>query len=384
MKKNLNKLATLALTGVLMTGMSFGALATTNATGGVNTEGGKTLVLTKELAVLDVDSGYQASAPAIKYSYAIADNLTAEELGTVSTTDSTARKDGHSVGDPTVAAEAFVATEKAVENKVSRDITLNFGSVKFTEAGVYRYKLVEGTYSSQNNFDYSNSIVESSGEDKSRYIDVYVGWNSDRTGLTITGYVVSYVDGEGKTPGYEVKVNDAGTDVTYGDKYSTYDLTVNKHVTGSLGEKGKDFSFTATVPVPTGSAYNFDNTGDAAEAVEQSDKAVNTNLKDDESFTIKGVPCGNKVKVTEADYSREGYKTYLAIDSEDYGTKENREAEQEQTDATGATVINFKNDKNETTPTGVVMNIAPYAAMILGAGAFAGVFLGRKKSEDEE
>ena len=367
-----------------MTGISFGSLAETNANGGENTEGGNELILTKELAVLDVDSDYQASAPAIKYNYSFATNLSEEDLGTISDSDKTPRKNGHSVGDPTVSAEAFVATEKAVNNKVSKDITLDFSNVNFTEAGVYRYKLIEGNYDSQNNFDYNTAVVVSVVKD--RYIDVYVGWNEAGTDLEIKGYVVRKVEGGEKTPGYEVTVNADGTDVTFGDKYSTYDLTVKKHVTGTLGDRSADFDFTATIPVPGGSSYNFDSTNDQTGAAEQSDTTVNVPLKDSKEFTVKGVPYGSGVSVQESDYTQKGYRTYLAVNSENYGSTESRTTTttKDQITGEGATVVNFKNEKNETTPTGVVMNIAPYAAMILGAGAFAGVFLGKKKSEDEE
>ena len=386
MKKNLNKLATLALTGILMTGMSFGALAENDAPNGVNTTGGEELILIKELAVLDVDSNYQASAPAIQYSYTW-ETVTEDELGTVYDlsgdndriqSDLTKRKVG--TGTPTIDAEAFVATEKAINDKVNKNIKINFSGVTFEEAGVYRYKLVEGGYTASNGFDYSSSIEVSN--EKSRYIDVYVGYVNGN--LKITGYVVSLVEGGKKTPGYEVEIKEDGTDVTFGDKYSTYDLAVNKFVTGTLGEKTKDFAFSATVPVPDGSTYNYANTYDASQNGEKSETSISTTLTDKKTFEIKGVPFNKKVTVSESDYTSNGYKTYLAVDSTDYGSTEARSTEQNQNTIEGATVVNFKNEKNDTPPTGVVMNIAPYAAMILGAGAFAGVFLGRKKSEDEE
>ena len=175
-------------------------------------------------------------------------------------------------------------------------------------------------------------------------------------------------------------------DETSGSVYKTYDLKVNKKVTGTLGDRNKDFNFTTTVKVPEGATYGYDETSNTTKnSIKSNEESVASTLKDSESFEIKGVPFGQKLTVTEDNYSGDGYKTYLAVDAEvsDYSA-ESRTTEQQENNKNGATVINFENKKNDTPPTGVVMNIAPYAAMILGAGAFAGVFLGRKKSEDEE
>lgn len=40
--------------------------------------------------------------------------------------------------------------------------------------------------------------------------------------------------------------------------------------------------------------------------------------------------------------------------------------------------MTVKNDKKGTSPTGVIMTIAPYALMVVLAGAFAVVFLTRR------
>jgi len=73
--------------------------------------------------------------------------------------------------------------------------------------------------------------------------------------------------------------------------------------------------------------------------------------------------------VTEADYSGSGYKTYV-------DGVEKREAKGNAT--ADDTVVTVKNEKNNTAPTGVIMTIAPYALMVVLAGAFAVVFLTRR------
>ena len=390
MKKNLNKLATLALTGILMTGMSFGSLAAVTLNGGVGTSKDTSLEIVKDLGVVDVDSEYVPTTPVVKFTYSIA-AAADDKLGTVGEQgDGTPRKAGIKADKVTFTQGAsFTVDDPAENNKVSKKVTVDFGGIteddwKAVGAGVYRYVLTESyNYQVDDKYDYTSAMKTNS--ELTRYIDVYVGYYMEdgTEKLGIIGYVVrKTTDGEAKTNGYVI---DNVTE-TSGSVYKTYDLKVNKKVTGTLGDRNKDFNFTTTVKVPEGATYGYNETGDTTKnSINSSEESVKSTLKDSESFEIKGVPFGQKLTVTEDNYSGDGYKTYLAVDAEvsNYST-ESRTTEQGENDTDGATVINFENKKNDTPPTGVVMNIAPYAAMILGAGAFAGVFLGRKKSEDEE
>ena len=44
--------------------------------------------------------------------------------------------------------------------------------------------------------------------------------------------------------------------------------------------------------------------------------------------------------------------------------------------------VEIKNDKDNVTPTGIVMNVAPYALMLAVAGGLGVVFVNRKKEEE--
>ena len=387
MKKNLNKLATLALTGILMTGMSFGALAATPDTDGTVLNVGandKKLELKKELAVLDVDDlSYTPSSPAVKYSYEFID-LENAELGTIPE-QTTPRKNGKTdAGVPSVGDVTFGTNDKVADCKVTKNIKIDFSDVEWKEAGVYRYKLHEKDVEKHlaDGYDYGTSVTQAEDGARDRYIDVYVEWEDDS--LVIEGYAVSYVEsGKGKVPGYEVAVD--GATVTYGDGYATYDLTVSKVVTGALGDKSKNFNFTAKVTVPVNAVYGYKRNNTVETNIETSGE-INETLAHGDSFTIQGVPTKEKVAVKEDDYTTgERYKTTVKKDGGDVTYTAGVAAEFGDNEKSGkATAVEFTNSKEGTTPTGVVMNIAPYAAMILGAGAFAGVFLGRKKSEDKE
>ena len=397
MKKNLNKLATLALTGILMTGMSFGALADAATLDGGKVKSRETsLQIVKDLGVVDVDSDYVPTAPVVKFTYSIA-AASGDQLGVVGGDDSTPRKAGLYTNKVNLGEASFTTSSTVTNKKATQNVTIDFSGITEDDwgtanagAGVYRYVLTEtSTYKVGNNgYDYSNAVKKNTEE--TRYIDVYVGYytESGTEKLGIIGYVVrETTDGETKTNGYVID----NVDETSGSVYKTYDLKVNKKVTGTLGDRNKDFNFTTAVVVPAGATYGYTETNNNEKSsITSAEVSVASTLKDSENFEIKGVPYGQELTVVEDNYTSAGYKTYVAIDSENYGSAfgDNAErtsgAQKENEQNNVATVVNFKNEKNETTPTGVVMNIAPYAAMILGAGAFAGVFLGRKKSEDEE
>ena len=113
-------------------------------------------------------------------------------------------------------------------------------------------------------------------------------------------------------------------------------------------------------------------------------------LKADESVKITGIPAGIKYKVTET--SDSNYTPSVKVDDTELnsasggvGTNDwvldERSLSNDLVDD-----IEWTNTQNDITVTGVAVNIAPYAAMVLGAGAFAGIFLGgkRRKAEDED
>lgn len=88
----------------------------------------------------------------------------------------------------------------------------------------------------------------------------------------------------------------------------------------------------------------------------------------DETVTIYGLSANDEYQVTEDDANTDGYTTTYESCNED-------EAGAMGTDDVTATVTNTR---ETTPPTGVIMTIAPYALMVVLAGAFAVVFLTRR------
>ena len=81
---------------------------------------------------------------------------------------------------------------------------------------------------------------------------------------------------------------------------------------------------------------------------------------------------GDSFTITETDANKDEYTTTYTV-----GTDAVKSYDNEIT-ATGAKLVTVYNKAQDTPSTGVIMTIAPYALMVVLAGAFAVVFLTRR------
>ena len=285
-------------------------------------------------------------------------------------------------------------------------IKLDFSGVTFKEPGVYRYKITEAANSDGGIKNDSNTV---------RYLDVYVmdvttnggALTLDVTGYTLTTEANALVRGSengtagdvGDTPRYNNKSEGFEND------YSSYDLQVNKTVTGNQGNKNKDFTFTVKITdatpgtykvtyLPTGTASGG-TTGKPDEIVVGTDKTngatgTDIKLKHGESFIIENLSSGAKYTVSEnaEDYlpsytaTEKGTgavtdgvpsdKTTTAQPGPEADTYDNTDGIQ------GDTTVTFTNERNGTIPTGVLLTIAPFVALMV-VGVFGAVIVLKKK-----
>lgn len=152
------------------------------------------------------------------------------------------------------------------------------------------------------------------------------------------------------------------------------DLTISKTVTGDFADETKEFTFTITI-----TGVNNDKTY----SVYKNDKVVKTltsgrsdtiTLKHGESVVIKGLEAADTYKVIETneDYTPSINNAGVAVN----GTTAEGDMTINLTSA--AKTVAYTNARNASTPGGVIMTIAPYALMVVLAGAFAVVFLSRR------
>lgn len=130
-------------------------------------------------------------------------------------------------------------------------------------------------------------------------------------------------------------------------------LTVSKKVTGSFGDKHKDFKFCLALDDDSITSLSYTK-GDATETVTRNaDNQFEFTLSDGESAVFADLPVGTEYTVTEPDARAEGYE--VTADGATGTIQEN-----------GSTAL-FTNHRSMVVPTEVDTNMAVFG-MILAAG----------------
>ena len=285
-------------------------------------------------------------------------------------------------GDTTGATEGKPGDTSATDFKyATKSVTVDFTGVKYNTPGIYRYKITETESTAPGITDDSELV---------RTLDVYVKY-SDETAQTLT--VDNYVLYEG-TPTTDDQFAQAGyagqaaTDTKsdgYVNEYTTYDLTLEKKVTGNQGDRDKYFEFTVNISgAVNGTVYTVDLSGaderPTVDGMQQTNSSKLTAtggsvtakyyLRHGQSIKIQGLTSNTAYTITETDYSTDGYTTTYAIDDGEPVTGNATPSKDNTMNGDDHTVI-FTNDKQGTVPTGILLETAPY--LILGAVVVAGL-----------
>ena len=333
-----------------------------------------------------------------------ADKVTMAGVGT-----KTANTITYKPGDATLNdVNALVKNYETLSEKYAKKTaTLDFSACRFTEPGIYRYIVTESG---------TNQAVTNDA-DATRVVDVYVNDDSNeatnvevdssRYGykLKIVGYVlhsnaddapdVSLGENNGSTGSYVATKSQGFT-----NNYDTSDILIAKHVSGNQASRDKYFEFTVKITdaVP-GTVYDVD-LSDADATTKTNAATITANegktnpatltvgkdgtvtqkfyLAHNQSIVIQGVAKDSKYKVTE---NAEDYKSTPA-DAIDNTERRG--------DATSGTVASedigtgYLNTRDGVIPTGVIMTVAPFAAVTLLGGAGAVTMVMKKKKSEEE
>lgn len=403
------KKRTIAKTGATMLTMAMLLNGTTVLAEGLNygpqIGGTKTTTIDKYL-VMD----QQANVPNVSFTYKVtagkakaydaakknvqilagvdADKVTMAGVGT-----DAANTIKYAPGDATVQdANALVKNyDKATEKYAKKTATLDFSKCNFTEPGIYRYIITESG---------TNQAV-TNDEDATRVVDVYVNDDSSADGkkLTIAGYVLHSNESDIKAGDDlgSTNANPDGKSQGFTNEYDTSDLTFKKEVSGNQASHDKYFKFTVTIKdaVP-GTVYNVNrlnadktSKSNAATITENAGKTnpdkftVGTDgtvtqefyLQHGQEITIQGIAKDSKYSVTE---NKEDYKSTAAVVA-DYTAPANGTIE------SSDLKTSYLNTRAGVIPTGVIMTVAPFAAVtLLGAAGMVKIRMSKKREEDEE
>lgn len=157
-------------------------------------------------------------------------------------------------------------------------------------------------------------------------------------------------------------------------------VTVSKTVTGALGDKAKEFSFTLNV---TDSAENAITGGIKAkkgsnEETPNIGNGYQFTLKDGENIVFTNVPTGATVTVTENDYTgtNGGYTTSYVVDNGQ--STGGLKAKLENIDSNNHTIA-FTNSKDVIPDTGITLNSMPYLLVLAGVLVGGMAWMRRRK-----
>lgn len=157
-------------------------------------------------------------------------------------------------------------------------------------------------------------------------------------------------------------------------------VTVSKTVTGALGDKAKEFSFTLNVTDNAGNAITGGIKAKKGSNEETSNigNGYQFTLKDGENIVFTNVPTGATVTVTENDYTgaNGGYSTsYVAGDGQ---KMQGREARLTNISA-GNHTIAFTNSKDVIPDTGITLHSMPYLLVLAGVLVGGMAWMRRRK-----
>lgn len=277
---------------------------------------------------------------------------------------------------PSVSSAAYTGEgDHATAAGLKKDIVIDFGTgenfiYKDAGVGIYGYEITEKKPDKPTaGVTYDSTPV---------YMKVTVVNNSTYTGYeiqSVTFHKAGKKLGEG--------------DAAFENKYSAAKLLVEKEVKGNMGNKNEYFDFEITLNAADTDTKTYNTTytltggkytGESAETLTLGQKK-DVQLKHGDVLTIENLPYGMTYTVTEKDYVTSGaydkteYEYYVGDDkvtTPDYTVK--------------GTVDKVKviNTKGDVIDTGVILDNAPYIALltIVAAGAVFMIIKKRRNYED--
>lgn len=283
----------------------------------------------------------------------------------------------------TVANAAFT-TGTTKQTTANVQITVN--KAVFSEAGIYKYTLSEKN-GTNTNIDY---------DDSTKYLYVYVKNNDAMTDVEIYGVVVKdYTTGD--EGAVTVGDKDSKFENTYGkvnEENVLHNVTLTKTLSGDAANLEQEFPFTITITNTTSDNQVFKiwNDGDG-NGVEDSDEVstITANatgatyqLGNDETVKIFGLRDGDTYTIQEGNMSSEnngktndGYTVKINNEATNNGQHQDTLAGDDADEIS----VTYDNNRTSVSPTGIAMNVAPYALLVVVAVAGCFVFL-RKRNED--
>ena len=178
---------------------------------------------------------------------------------------------------------------------------------------------------------------------------------------------------------------------------STHDVTIVKKIEGSMRNTSDDFKFSVKiVPSNGGERYHVEPVGVSTLGftyIDANTDSAQFTVTENQGIKIYGLTKSDQIIVTEED-GRQYTMSVRHGDKEDGSGKEDasyvnplamvsgQKYKAEMNVLKDKSHVEVVNTKDKVTPTGIVMNVAPYALMLAVAGGMGVVFVNRKKEEE--
>ena len=177
---------------------------------------------------------------------------------------------------------------------------------------------------------------------------------------------------------------------------STHDVTITKKIMGAGANPGEKFKFTVTViPSNSGEKYHIENVGGTTlnfDHLKANQASAAFEVTDNTGIKIYGLTQGDQVIVNELE-SGKGYTMTVDVPNvqkdnnnptfvKELGLNNSNPYEAHFNVIKDDAKVFVQNTPGRITPTGIVMNVAPYAMMLAVAGGLGVVFVNRKKEEE--
>lgn len=300
----------------------------------------------------------------------------------------------------TAAPETTSETSYTVDKTLTLQAVLQStaGQSTFTHAGVYKYTLNVSKEGSNDNGDFTV-------DNGTRTVYVYVGNDDDNLKIeAITMVKPDTTQGFVKNEEFNHKYLFDG-DGNPDPENQSANLVLSKTVAGVYGNKEQDFSFKVTVEHNSEAAdtqYSYvkgtiNALGNFVEPQNPEYKLLPEDgiikLKHNEAIKIVGLTENDKYSISETVDNK--YTTSADVTLEDtsydadyigpgegtYDVKETTGLTSTEITSQNDIQVKYTNTHKEVTPTGVIMNVAPYVLMVVIAAAGCFVFL-RKRRDD--
>lgn len=246
------------------------------------------------------------------------------------------------------------------------DVSITYSNLTNVVPGVYKYSFNEKTS--------SNTNIKCDTATKYLYVFVALDEKGDKT---VTGAsMISMSDGTSKK--VAGITNEYGKDEKGND--TLHDLTITKDITGDMADVNETFTFNVKVDSKDGKAkYKVVVTKDGKvdSTITSIDANKETSITDigiHDSIKIYSLAKNDTYTVKEVNANTNGYTTKIngtaATDGKIDGTVDNSDV-----------TVNYDNHKEAVSPTGIIMNYAPYIAMLAAACVLAVVFFNRRRED---